>query len=112
MLPSLKLTDPLKIEHWKGTFLLETIIFRGYVRFRECNYVHCSWVFTFIIALSIEEHLVLFYDNKLRKTLFLKFIWTGRHGILPFKMRVKIIEPFAVLQDGFFKENHEDMQAK
>ena len=30
-LPSLKLTFPLKIDNWKGRFLLETIIFRGYL---------------------------------------------------------------------------------
>ena len=36
-LPSLKLTYPLKIDPWKRRFLLETIIFRGYVSFRECN---------------------------------------------------------------------------
>ena len=34
-LPSLKLTRPLKIDPWKRRFLLETIIFRGYVSFRE-----------------------------------------------------------------------------
>ena len=34
-LPSLKLTYPLKIDPWKRRFLLETIIFRGYVSFRE-----------------------------------------------------------------------------
>ena len=33
--PSLKLTYPLKIDPWKRRFLLETIIFRGYVSFRE-----------------------------------------------------------------------------
>ena len=35
--PSLKQTWHLKITHWKRKFLLETIIFRGYVSFRECN---------------------------------------------------------------------------
>ena len=30
-IPSLKLTYPLKIDPWKRRFLLETIIFRGYV---------------------------------------------------------------------------------
>ena len=35
-LPSLKLTYPLKIDPWKRRFLLETIVFRGYVSFREC----------------------------------------------------------------------------
>ena len=35
ILPSLKLTYPLKIDPWKRRFLLETIIFGGYVRFRE-----------------------------------------------------------------------------
>ena len=34
-IPSLKLTYPLKIDPWKRRFLLETIIFRGYVSFRE-----------------------------------------------------------------------------
>ena len=34
-LPSLKLTYPLKIDPWKRRFLLETIIFRGYVSFRQ-----------------------------------------------------------------------------
>ena len=34
-LPSLKLTYPLKIDPWKRRFLLETIIFRRYVSFRE-----------------------------------------------------------------------------
>ena len=38
-LPSLKLTYPLKIDPWKRRFLLETIIFRGYVSFRECKFV-------------------------------------------------------------------------
>jgi len=33
--PSLKLTYPLKIDPWKRRFLLETIIFRRYVSFRE-----------------------------------------------------------------------------
>ena len=33
--PSLKLRYPLKIDPWKRRFLLETIIFRGYVSFRE-----------------------------------------------------------------------------
>ena len=28
---------PLKIDHWKRRFLLETTIFRGYVSFRECS---------------------------------------------------------------------------
>ena len=32
---SLKLTYPLKIDPWKRRFLLDTIIFRGYVSFRE-----------------------------------------------------------------------------
>ena len=36
-IPSLKLTYPLKIDHWKRRFLLKTIILRGYVSFRECN---------------------------------------------------------------------------
>ena len=36
--PSLKLTWHLKITPWKRRFLLKTIIFRGYVSFRECNY--------------------------------------------------------------------------
>ncbi len=35
VLPSLKLTYPLKIDPWKRRFLLETIIFRCYVNFRE-----------------------------------------------------------------------------
>jgi len=35
--PSLKLTYPLKIDPWKRRFLLKTIIFRGYVSFRECK---------------------------------------------------------------------------
>ena len=34
-IPSLKLTYPLKIDPWKRRFLLGTIIFRGYVSFRE-----------------------------------------------------------------------------
>ena len=33
--PSLKLTYPLQIDPWERRFLLETIIFRGYVSFRE-----------------------------------------------------------------------------
>ena len=33
--PSRKLTYPLKIDLWKRRFLLETVIFRGYVSFRE-----------------------------------------------------------------------------
>ncbi len=33
--PSLKLTYPLKKDPWKRRFLLETIIFTGYVSFRE-----------------------------------------------------------------------------
>ena len=36
-IPSLKLTYPRKINPWKSRFLLETIIFRGYVSFRECK---------------------------------------------------------------------------
>ena len=36
-LPSLKLTWHLKIDPWKRKFLLETIIFRCYVSFRECT---------------------------------------------------------------------------
>jgi len=36
LVPSLKLTYPLKIDPWKRRFLLETIIFMGYVSFREC----------------------------------------------------------------------------
>ena len=36
-IPSLKLTYPLKIDPWKRRFLLETIIFRGYVSFGECK---------------------------------------------------------------------------
>ena len=36
-LPSLKLTYPLKVDPWKRRFLLETIVFRGYVSFRECT---------------------------------------------------------------------------
>ena len=35
-IPSLKLTYRLKIDPWKRRFLLETIIFRGYISFREC----------------------------------------------------------------------------
>ena len=35
-IPSLKLTWHLKITHWKRRFLLDTIIFRCYVSFREC----------------------------------------------------------------------------
>ena len=35
-IPSLKLTWHLKITLWERRFLLETIIFRGYVSFREC----------------------------------------------------------------------------
>ena len=38
-LPSLQLTYPLKIDPWKR---LETIIFRGCVSFRECNFWHLS----------------------------------------------------------------------
>ena len=38
--PSLKLTRPLKIDHWKRRFLLETTIFRGYVSCRECTPLH------------------------------------------------------------------------
>ncbi len=34
-IPSLKLTYPLQIDRWKRRFLLETIIFWGYVSFRE-----------------------------------------------------------------------------
>ena len=34
--PSLKLTWHIKITLWKRRFLSETIIFRGYVSFREC----------------------------------------------------------------------------
>ena len=37
-IPSLKLTYPLKIDPWKRRFLLEMIIFRGYVSFREGNW--------------------------------------------------------------------------
>jgi len=33
-LPSLKLTYPLKTDPWKRRFLLESIIFMGYVSFR------------------------------------------------------------------------------
>ena len=36
-IPSLKLTWHLNITPWKRRFLLETIIFRGYVSFRECK---------------------------------------------------------------------------
>ena len=37
--PSLKLSNslPLKVDGWETTFLLGCPIFRGYVRFRECN---------------------------------------------------------------------------
>ena len=42
ILPSLKLTWHLKITPWKRRFLLETIIFRGYVSFRECSQIG-SW---------------------------------------------------------------------
>jgi len=35
LLPSLKLTWPLKIDPWKRRFLLETTIFRCFVTFRE-----------------------------------------------------------------------------
>ena len=34
----MKLTYPLKIDPWKRRVLLETIIFRGYVSFRECRW--------------------------------------------------------------------------
>ena len=42
MIPSLKLTHPRKIDPWKRRFLLETIMFRGYVSFRECKYTNCT----------------------------------------------------------------------
>ncbi len=50
-IPSLKLTYPLKIDPWKRRFLLETIIFRSYVSFREgiflipylCQYRSHGW---------------------------------------------------------------------
>ena len=38
-IPSLKLTWPLKIDPWKRRFLLETIVFRGYVSFREGSFI-------------------------------------------------------------------------
>ena len=46
MIPSLKLTWHLKIAPWKRRFLLETIIFRSYVSFRECSSLQlkiCIW---------------------------------------------------------------------
>ena len=36
-LPSLKPTEHLEIDVWNTSFLLGWPIFRGYVRFRECN---------------------------------------------------------------------------
>ena len=39
MIPSLKLTWHLKINPWKRRFLLETIVFRCYVSFRECIFL-------------------------------------------------------------------------
>ena len=38
-LPSLKLTWHLKMDGWKTSFLLGRPIFRGYVSFREGNYI-------------------------------------------------------------------------
>ena len=38
LLPSLKLTWHLKITPWKRRFLLETIVFRCYVSFREGSF--------------------------------------------------------------------------
>ena len=37
VIPSLKLTQPLKIDLWKWRFLLENTVFRGYVSFKEGN---------------------------------------------------------------------------
>ena len=48
-IPSLKLTWPLKIDPWKGRFLLETTIFRGYVSFREGIYPHLAPFFSWIL---------------------------------------------------------------
>ena len=39
-LPSLKLTEHLKIDGWKMNFLLGRPIFRGYVFFKECISLH------------------------------------------------------------------------
>ena len=47
-LPSLKLTWHLKIIPWKRRFLLETIIFRGYVSFRrECRWWQLKYFWNF-----------------------------------------------------------------
>ena len=55
-IPSLKLTYPLKIDPWKRRFRLETIIFRCYVSFRECNLFLKSfrrtWLTTSFLPLS------------------------------------------------------------
>ena len=39
-LPSLKLTQPLKMDGWNTSFLLGWPIFRGYVSFKGCIYIY------------------------------------------------------------------------
>ncbi len=46
LLPSLKLTYPLKMDGWNTSFLFKWPIFRGYVSFREGRYIQMSsfWI--------------------------------------------------------------------
>ena len=46
-LPSLKLTQPLKMDGWNTSFLLGWPIFRGYVSFKGCIWAYITIDFLF-----------------------------------------------------------------
>ena len=68
LLPSLKLTYPLKMDGWKTSFLLGWPIFRGYVSFREGKF--------FLLKKSTKIHTLsdsvrrIFRSIILKKSLF------------------------------------------
>ena len=78
-LPSLKLTYPLKIDPWKRRYLLETIISRGYVSFRECTF-WCPFV------LFYSRHITSVFETVLNTR---KPVPGSKFAILPAVMRSK-----------------------
>ena len=49
----------LKIDPWKRRFLLETTIFRGYVSFRECNWIITLSACSVLFSLKCSRILIL-----------------------------------------------------
>ena len=66
-------SSPLKIDHRKRIFLLETIIFRGYVRFLECKEQKSGlpWEGTLVV---VPKSIALYSSPKDRHLFILFFV--------------------------------------